>query len=164
VLTDLTPGPRASYDWAFAVALQPDGQIVVGGSASDRRVEVALARYHPDGSLDATFGGSGVVRGQPSRLAEAGAVAIRPDGKIVVAGTSDRRVADFALARYRPDGRLDRTFGSRGQVETDFASGRASSLDVVHAMAIHADGRIVVAGDSDANGSNDFALARYFSQ
>jgi uncharacterized delta-60 repeat protein len=86
---------------AFGVAIQSDGKIVAAGSGSDG-FGFALARYNPDGSLDTSFGvdgkvttdfGGGVVGGGAS------AVAIQPDGKIVVAGGGGAGF-DFALARY----------------------------------------------------------------
>ncbi|MCI0552868.1 MAG: DUF5050 domain-containing protein, partial [Anaerolineae bacterium] len=77
-------------------------------------------------------------------------LAIQADGRIVVAGETS---SDFALARYNADGSPDAGFGSNGLVTTDFAA----SGDVAHSLAIQADGRIVVVGESD----EDFALARY---
>jgi uncharacterized delta-60 repeat protein len=111
VTTDFGNG---RLDGAWAIVLQPDGKIVVvgasrveGDSASE---DVALARYLPNGSLDATFSGDGKV------LTDLGsgegdvatAVALQPDGKIVVAGFTHR--GDFALARYLSNGTLDTTF------------------------------------------------------
>src|SRR5438128_1086876 len=57
-------------------------------------------------------------------------------------------------------GLLDLTFGSGGKVLTDF-SGSNTSVDDLSGVAIQGDGKIVASGTSDANGSNDFALARY---
>ncbi len=147
-------------DQPRAVAIQPDGKIVVGGAAGAPNL-FALARYNPDGSLDPSFGSGGKVT---TSFAERGgqvgvnAVAIQPDGKIVAAGFagtsgSDR---DHALARYNPDGTLDPTFGTGGKVITSF-----NGFDEAAAMALQADGKIVTAGFSGpASGSFDFALAR----
>jgi uncharacterized delta-60 repeat protein len=88
------------------VAVQSDGKIVVVGSAGcTAQITWALYRYETDGSLDSTFGHGGrlnsSVFGCPDCFAEAEAVAVQPDGKIVAAGFSSG--ADgTALARYKP--------------------------------------------------------------
>jgi len=88
----------------------------------------------------------------------AAAQAIQTDGKIVAVGqafvTSNY---DFALARYNPDGTLDTSFGTGGKVTTDIAGNN----DNATAVAIQADGRIVVAGMASNGTNNDFALVRY---
>jgi uncharacterized delta-60 repeat protein len=104
--------------------------------------DLTLLRYNEDGSLDPSFGSSGVVT---TRLglgrqvnAPAASVALQPDGNIVAVAENDRR---FVLARYGPDGALDPTFGSDGIVTTQVqASGFPSGL------ALQTDGRIVIAG------------------
>jgi uncharacterized delta-60 repeat protein len=86
---------------------------------------------------------------------EALAVALYPDGKIVVSGAAD--LGDFALARYRANGALDTSFSDDGKVTTDFGG----TLDEGYALAIQpSNGRLVVAGASNAS-DDDFALARY---
>jgi uncharacterized delta-60 repeat protein len=146
VLTDFSSG----RDNAYAVAIQSDGKIVAAGAAEDASVtssDFALARYNPDGALDPTFNGTGKVLTDfsgPGGLDVAWALAIQSDGKIVAAGSG--------LARYNPDGTLDPTFNATGKLLTDFFA---------RALAIQSDGKIVVAGSSTANGSSDFALARY---
>jgi uncharacterized delta-60 repeat protein len=88
----------------------------------------------------------------------ANAVAIQSDGKIVVAGVGYWAAGDFALVRYNSDGTPDKFFGTNGIVITDIGTG---SDDGAYAVAIQQDGRVVVAGISDANGGLDFALVRY---
>jgi uncharacterized delta-60 repeat protein len=133
---------------ANAVALQPDGKIVLAGSVGFSP-DFALARYHPDGTLDTTFvttdGGSGAALD----------VVLQPDGKFVVAGFIG---SDFALARFHPNGTVDTTFGGDGRVTTDF--GRSSGL--ASALVLQPDGKLVAAGSVDGAGL-DFALARYDS-
>jgi hypothetical protein len=63
-----------------------------------------VARYGRDGTLDTTFGKRGKTITRVGWDAEARAVALQPDGKIIAGG-------DVLLARYLPDGRLDPTFG-----------------------------------------------------
>jgi uncharacterized delta-60 repeat protein len=153
-----------STDVARAIALQPDGKIVVAGEAQRLDAsgfDFALARYNADGSLDASFGAGGkVTTGFGSSFDNAHALALQPDGRIVVAGetiavgTSN----DFALARYNADGSLDASFGVSGKVTTDFAGRADSAAGVV----LQPDGRIVVTGfASGAATGTDVALARY---
>jgi uncharacterized delta-60 repeat protein len=130
-----------------SVAIQSDGRILVaGGSGAD----LALARYNADGSPDTSFSGDGRVTTDLGGTDSGQAVAIQSDGTIVVAGSTG---ADFALARYLPDGSPDSSFSDDGKVTTDLGGS-----DYGQSVAVQADGRIVVAGGSDGD---KFALARY---
>jgi uncharacterized delta-60 repeat protein len=141
---------------AFAIALQPDGKIVAaGGSIPDVTppyTAMTLARYLPNGRLDQTFGSDGVVS-TPIGAGFSGAsdVALQPDGRIVATGNTDN---DFAVARYEPDGSLDTTFGDHGSTTT-----QTGPSSYATAVALEADGSIVVAGSADET----FALTRYHS-
>ena len=149
-----------SSDVAFALTIQADGKLVVAGDASTgTELDFALARYNANGSLDSSFGTGGrVTTNFPGNSAEASALSIQTDGKLVVAGDTDTGTDfNFALTRYNPDGSLDSTFGSSGRVTTDFAG----SFDVALALAIQADGKLVAAGGAFIGDSLDFALARY---
>src|SRR5262249_1582019 len=84
----------------------------------------------------------------------ANAVAVQSNGKIVVGGWAGN---DFSLARYNPDGSLDKTFGNGGKVTTNFGNGSPDSVDDIDGIAIEPDGKIVAVGGSNG----DFALARY---
>jgi uncharacterized delta-60 repeat protein len=145
-----------SDDHASSVAVQPDGKIIVGGySWNGGEYDFALARYTTTGALDTTFDGDGKVVTPVSASRDGiSAVAIQPDGKIVVAGTSN---GDFAVARYTGAGSLDQSFGVGGLVVTSFSP--SPRADVAYAMTIQPDGRIVAAGS--AGSSAAFALARY---
>ena len=146
-------------DSGNAVALQKDGKIVVaGGSSAGVTFDFAVARYNTDGSLDVTFNPTGSLPGTVTTDFTGGsdrgnAVTIQKDGKIVVAGFAS---GDFAVARYNTDGSLDVSFGTGGKVTTDFGG-----TDRGNAVALQKDGKIVVAGRSNAEGINDFAVARY---
>ncbi len=147
----------ANNDIAQAVALQPDGKIVVAGFARvpGNRDNFALARYNPNGSLDTSFETDGkVIPTFGSSDEEAFAVAVQADGKIVAAGIDSN--ADFALVRLNQDGTLDTSFDTDGKVMTAFGSGGGEA----RAIALQADGKIVVAGFTALN-IIDFALARY---
>jgi uncharacterized delta-60 repeat protein len=145
---------------AYGVALQSDRKIVVAGSRSTRGGDrLALARYQPDGSLDRTFGSGGrVTTAFSSGGAVAHAVAVTRSGKIVVGGfTWNKTYADFALARYRPNGSLDPTFGVGGRVTTDIDA----DDDFANAVVVQPDGKIVLGGVSFDGARGRFALARY---
>ncbi|RME39366.1 MAG: hypothetical protein D6794_03965 [Deltaproteobacteria bacterium] len=159
----------SDYDEAHAVAIQPDGRILVAGTAYTigPRDDFALARYNPDGTLDATFGIGGIVTlnfgvdrygaGIRDTLVD---MALQPDGRIVLAGKTVDPVnydMELALARYNPDGSLDATFGAGGTVITDLG---ANTPDYLTSMALQPDGRIVVAGYTSLP-ANDTVLVRY---
>jgi uncharacterized delta-60 repeat protein len=144
-------------DGAAGVAIQPDGKVVAAGATASGNF--ALARYNPNGSLDPSFSGDGKLRTDFGNLDGAADVAIQPDGRIVAAGGSGTGSEfDFALARYRPRGGLDATFGGDGRVLTDFGAEDYA----IAGVAIQADGRIVAAGFTSIGSSPyNFALARY---
>jgi uncharacterized delta-60 repeat protein len=149
-------------DRALSVAIQPNGKIVVAGiHGIGANATFALVRYTPDGNLDPSFSGNGKAKTNftPS-IDFANGVAIQPDGKIVAAGLAGgvplAHTGSFALARYRPNGSLDGTFGGDGKVRTNFTD----DLDVAFGVALQANGKIVTAGS--AGGINPaFALARH---
>lgn len=149
-------------DEVHAMALQADGRLLVAGSVdeSPKGRSFALARFNADGSLDASFGQGGqVVTSFGSQSDEAFAIAVQPDGRIVLGGhtATATRGIDFALARYLPDGSLDPSFGNGGQVVTPIHA--LDSRDSVYALAlqpIHGELCIVAAG-----GEGDFTLHRY---
>ena len=135
----VTTGFAGRSSGASAVAIQADGRIVAVGTAWRLFPRSALARYTRKGNLDPSFGGDGRVsvafRGDSSALD----VAIQSNGKIVVVG-QDR--FKFGVARFKSDGTLDRSFGGDGEVITGFDGSSATA----HAVAIQANGKIVVAG------------------
>jgi uncharacterized delta-60 repeat protein len=149
-------------DQLRAIALQPDGRIVVVGSvdtgAAGGRSDFALARYDADGSLDASFGNGGKVivdLAGGSDIAEAVAIQAA-DGKIVAAGHAFNGVdTDFALVRVDAAGSPDAAFGSGGEAMLDFAGG----ADLARALAVRPDGTLLVAGHSTAGADADFAIA-----
>ncbi len=150
----------AGEDTARALAVQPDGKIVVAGSCSNGSDnDFCLARYDANGVLDATFGSGGKVITDVSTYPDnAYAIAVQPDGKIVVAGYCYMITYDFCLARYSANGVLDATFGIDGLATPFITTGD----DFVNALAIQPDGKLVVAGYCYHGGiSSDFCLARY---
>jgi uncharacterized delta-60 repeat protein len=147
---------------ARGIALQPDGKIVVASSEGleeESPFVFALVRLNPDGSADSSFGSNGTVRTQIGTGSGAYDVAVQPDGKIVVAGWSDNGTrTSFALARYKPDGSLDPTFGPGGTVTTPVGP----QFDFARALALQPDGKIIAGGYTYLAGDQtDLALARY---
>ncbi len=145
-------------DSVTAMAIQSDGRIVAAGGVNvkpNEEMEVfGIARYNADGSLDQSFGTGGKVTadfaGTPN------AIALRNDGKIIVGGSN----VDFALVQYNPDGTLDPSFANGGKVFTDFAG----FSDVLYAIAIQPDGKILASGSrrtSNSSDTSDYAFARY---
>ena len=150
---------NGAKDQAHAVALQSDGKIVVvgeaynGANATGTQTDFAVARYNANGTLDTTFSGDGKATLDFGSVDEAWAVAIDNNGKIVVVGDSE----DFAVARYNADGTLDTAFSDDGKLTTDFGN----STDLLFAVAVQSDNKIVVAGGGGDVGSYGFVLARY---
>jgi uncharacterized delta-60 repeat protein len=155
VITDMGGG---TDDNGRAIALQLDGKILVAGGRYNPTLDFAVVRYNANGTLDTSFGTGGMVTtpiGNGNEIAMA--IAIQPDGKILLAGYSDS--AYFALARYTSFGTLDTTFGSTGKVTTSLGTG----AHCANAIALQTDGKILIAG-SYMNGTNmDVVLVRYTS-
>lgn len=140
------------------LALQADGKILVVGSifdyGQDPNDDLAVARFTTAGSLDPTFGGSGIIVTDLGNSENANAVVIQPDGKIVLVGNSVGAAgSDILLVRYNSNGSLDNTFGVNGKVITDLGN----TPDSGNRIAIQTDGKLVVAGSSNGNA----LLARY---
>ncbi|MGH9266904.1 MAG: delta-60 repeat domain-containing protein, partial [Acidimicrobiales bacterium] len=145
---------------ATGVVLQPDGRIVVAGRAlnADGNYDFLVARYTTTGAPDASFGTNGKTTTgfAPTATDFAYAVALYPPsgpdaGKIVVAGVTDspgRNV--IAVARYTAAGVLDPAFNSTGARAIDVGAFGDQGL----AVALQADGKVVIAG-STSNGTDD---------
>jgi len=153
-------------DIARAVAIQPDGKILIAGEADVLgfgNFDIVLARLNTDGAFDASFGNNGkVTTNLPNSRPDYGrALALQPDGRILVAGYSNRPTTgdDFALVRYNSNGSLDTSFDGDGIVTTDILTNRE---DRATSVALQSDGRIVIAGyTNNPSFKNDFAVVRY---
>ncbi len=146
---------------ATSAALQADGKIVVGGTFDNGSNGFMLARYNSNGTLDGTFGNSGVVM-TPIGSGEAFSfgIGLLSDGRIVLAGySSTTQDHDFTVACYNANGTLDQTFGNGGIAATDFSGG---TDDIAYALAVQRD-NIIVGGRSGFYPTFNFALARYDS-
>ncbi|GGO25918.1 delta-60 repeat domain-containing protein [Deinococcus humi] len=152
-------------DYGYAAALQPDGKLIVVGSTYGPHFEnFGIARFTHDGALDPSFGSGGKVIVDFAQGRDiARAVAVQPDGKIVVAGgtTESGEEERFGLLRLNANGTLDAGFGTAGKLTTAFTG---SDNARANAVLIQPDGHIVVGGQasfSSATSGVDFALARY---
>jgi len=131
------------FGWqAYATAVQADGKIILVGSFE---FDFAVTRLNANGTVDTSFGTNGLVLTnfagtQDSDVAEA--VAIQPNGAIVVAGiafNSQDKDNHWIVARYNPNGSLDTTFGSHTGKET--VAGDKNSPGI-NAVAVAPDGNI----------------------
>ena len=153
---------------ATSVALQADGKIVVGGytnfTGAGNDFDFAVARLNPDGSLDNTFSGDGRFTYDWGNDDRVHALAIQPDGKIVLVGQWAGSQPDFAIMRLNPNGTIDNTFSGDGRQNLTFGTGTFGGDERANAVALAPDGDIWVAGYTDANATpgnrNDFAVAR----
>src|SRR5436190_3031392 len=148
---------------ATSAVLQADGKILVGGTYNTGSSHgFMLARYNPNGTLDTTFGSSGVVT---TAIGNGDAfsfgIGLLTDGRIVLGGYSaTTQDHDFTVACYNANGTLDQTFGTGGVATTDFSG---STDDIAYALAVQRDNKIVLGGRSGAYPTFNFALARYTS-
>ena len=144
-----------------AIAVQPDGKIVVAGENGSPTNDFLVVRLTTTGALDGSFGVNGYTFTDiaSNGFDNASDVLVQPDGKIVLAGTwsdPNSSASQFAIARYNTNGNLDLAFAGTGRRRVAFTN-ESSCLDV----ALQSDGKLVMTGDMlfDTN-DFDFAVAR----
>lgn len=144
-------------DSATAVALDPDGKIIVVGDAPGFGGKFGVARYNPDGTPDTTFSGDGrTTTNFTTGYDFAWDVAIQPgDQKIVAVGRTGGADPSFAVVRYNENGTLDTTFSGDGLATVNLTTGE----DNATAVAIRSNGQIVLAGSASGLGGQ-IGLAR----
>lgn len=124
-----------------AVVMQPDGKVVIGGrfTSVNGIPRNNLARLNPNGSVDRSFADT-IALGVNGPVQ---ALALQSDGAIVVGGlfTQAGEIEIMNLVRYTPEGKPDGTFGVGRE--------QAGTNGVVLALAVRADGAIVVGGNFD---------------
>lgn len=151
VTTDFSPADDPHDDQVVEVLAMPDGDVVAVGTAAERdpdaprnRTNLALARYNPDGSPDASFGQGGQARARLFDESYVSAAALAPEGKIVVVGEASTRTAEgqyqggYYVARFLSDGSPDPSFSDDGKILMQ----NTQADDV----AVGPDGKIVLAG------------------
>jgi uncharacterized delta-60 repeat protein len=144
-------------DRALSVFAQADGRIVAIGTTG---IQAAIARYNSDGTLDLSFGTGGKVISPNLILTTDLNIkpgALQPDNKIVVVGRDAN--LDFLVERRLDNGALDTAFGTGGLVSLNIGG---TSADQAKAVAVQADGKIVVAGTTNFGTVNaGLAVARF---
>lgn len=161
-VTAALAGTLEGNDQIRQIAIDGEENIVAAGAhkAGEGSVDTILARFKPDGSLDASFGQGGVVIvGLGEGVDDsASALRIQPDGKILVGGyiaTSQRPFTRFALARFNFDGSADSGFGDGGKL-TGPIDGRIADLAL-----LENEGILAVGNAFTADPISHFAIARY---
>jgi len=144
-----TPGTSVAYGFA----IQEDGKILVPGNGAAGMV---VTRLNIDGTLDTGFGTDGTGSFDPQGIPRA--VVMQPDGKILIATSTDENYPDmdFKVVRLNPDGSLDPAFGNAGVASIDIAG----DYDHAGALALLGDGSIIVGGQSAYQGGTDISLIR----
>lgn len=140
----------------YALAVQGDGKIVLGGSSSASKTDnnnvFALIRYHENGMLDMNFGNDGIVTlnlfpGSQQRIY---GVVIQPDGKIVTTGiVTKKNLYAIVTCRFNADGSVDETFNALNEFSSPgyvVSTPGENNLAVAFAVTLQPDGKIVVAG------------------
>lgn len=149
-----------------AAVLQPDGTLVIAGQArpnSGSFQDTALTRLLLNGSVDTTFGASGLFRANlsPGNDDFATDALLMPDGTVVVslfAGSNGSR--DFTLARFTAAGALDLSFNGTGYRSTSLGAAN----DIARHLALDANGKIIAAGDTSETiyqNGGDLVVARF---
>ncbi|MBF0163004.1 MAG: hypothetical protein HQM01_00650 [Magnetococcales bacterium] len=153
------------------IGIMNDGAIVVAspGYLSHEKQGMALARHRPDGSLDGGFAEQGVFIQSTGNPSFPHALAIQPDGRIIIGGSHLIQVqrpdlgagfssnkGHFFLLRLTPSGVPDPTFGEQGMVATD-VGGSAE----ITGLALQADGKIVATGTRLDESHSGIVVARY---
>lgn len=152
---------------ATALIIQPDRKIVVGGvinTESGTGDDFAVVRVNGDGSLDKTFGSSGMATTDFFGSGDvAFSVALQPDGRIVAGGYAANSLSVgpyFGVARYTSEGIPDSTFSGDGRTTTDLPG----FDEVAFGIAVQSDGKILAAGEAFGASFYDFAVVRYTSE
>ena len=142
-------------------AIDPDGKVLLGGSAwaPAGDTDFAFVRYTADGDLDPTFSGDGIDTIDVELNDFGGELALQPDGKIVSVGEAAAENS-FSVIRLLPSGDLDPDFGTGGVVHTQL--GLPGERDIGNSVNLLDDGRIVVTGTADSSWPfDDYAAVRY---
>ena len=127
---------------AHALAIAPDGKIVLAGFVGLYPADFASMRLLPDGKIDRSFGKRGSVVTDLGGDDKASSVAVQPDGKVVLAGRGANEDDDWAMLRYTSDGKLDKSFGDAGITANDLTGGE----DYATGILLQKDGGIVLGG------------------
>lgn len=147
---------------AWAMDLDGNDNIITTGMIYDTgllRNKIAVVKFDSAGDLDTDFGVGGMVKTSISSNSDdfGNAVAIQPDNKIIIAGTSNNL---SIIARYNINGAPDSTFGTDGIIITNFETSEPSEI---YGITVQNDEKIIAVGVSGTNASNtngNFGLVR----
>lgn len=154
------PSPTGDPASETRLVLLPDGRIVMAGYfTKHNHYTSVVARYTPEGRPDPTFGDGGRCTIDIPDLSRLSALAVQPDGGVVVAGVQYLGTPNFTLARYTHEGRLDSEFGTAGRVTTNH-----QGPVLIHNLAIQPDGKTLAVGRVDQeNKPRMIVMYRYHS-
>jgi uncharacterized delta-60 repeat protein len=151
--------PTASELRGHAVALQSDGNILIAGSCLNG-ASMCVGRLTTSGSIDNSFGVTGIAAASNGNADGAYGVLVQPDGKILLAGTCPLSgVSAYCIARLDNSGNPDIEFGFPVGAYRLARYTFGSALTILSSIALQSDGRIVVAGTCLST-TPDFCLAR----
>ncbi len=159
VVQDLRVYP--GYDTPVSLLRQPDGKLLVSGTCSDDAVLYSrcLARYAPDGSLDAGFGTAGIVLIPLGANTNDAALALDSADRIYVAGGCSNGTL-FCVTRLLASGAVDGTYGTGGTASA-LTSGGYFVYDI-QGVVVDATGAAVAGGHCyDSNGLADFCAVKF---
>ncbi len=155
------------HDGATAITRQPDGKLIMAGTCfSGDLAQFCVVRRNVDGSADSSFGSNAfnipgaMLFAVSSGIDEPSAIALQPDGKIIIAGTCIAfNIRSFCFLRMTPNGFADPSFGASGRVNQIVGAGDAA----VRAVLIQPDGKYVLAGTCFDGTYNTLCAARFLS-
>jgi uncharacterized delta-60 repeat protein len=147
-------------DYCYNVIVQPDGKIIAAGGSYDGGFEydTFLFRFHPNGSLDTTFNGTGKVISTIGTDSAAYQALLDSNNKILVGGYSKvAGINNFMAARYHSNGSLDTTFNGTGYSRT-----LVGTVSGGYSIGLQADSKIILGGGASV-GDGRFAVVRFNS-
>ena len=143
-----------SFQYYRGSLVKPDRKIIVvaaytpnGGTTS----KVAVMRFNEDGTFDQPFFNAGFSSDGYIKIANA--IALQTDGKILVGGSGFNNA--LSVIRYNTNGSLDRTFGTKGSANTNFAVSSANSLKILP------DGKIFAVGYASSQSGQDYTVVKF---
>lgn len=162
VITSLGSGLKSYVKY---LSVHPDGKIIVAGysyfSAAPQDPSFSIAKYNPNGSLDTSFDGDGIVNNLFEDASESyvnlNSIIEQPDGKFLVT-TENGNNLDFVLRRYNASGSDDTSFGNNGKSTLVI-----QDVNRAYGIGLQPDQKIIVAGYSTNFIENEFNVVRYLT-
>ena len=137
------------------IALQADGKLILGITSYSSTTDLLVARFHTDGSIDSTFGGTGSLLIDTGTTDEFTGLDIDAQGTIWVAGiTTGQFYERFTVAKVLPNGTLDTTFNSTGFISTAVGAQNSRVRDI---KALN-NGTVILAGETNIPTAPQFVI------